>query len=114
VGGGCEDDGFRGFWGRVDTVVVGRKTYETALGFASWPYAGKRCVVLTHGTPPSRHGEEPRAGEPAALVERLGAEGARRIYVDGGQGVSAFLAARLVDALTVSGAPGPLGPRGPL
>jgi dihydrofolate reductase len=97
-----EDYGFGAFLGAVDTIVFGRRTYETALGFPTWPYAGKRCVVLTHAARPPRHGERFHAGDPAPLLERLAAEGSSRVYVDGGVVVSDFLAAHLVDDLTIS------------
>src|SRR5262245_28731538 len=76
-----EDYGFGAFYASVDTLVMGRGTYETALGFAAWPYAGKRVVVLTHAPRASRHGERFHAGDPAALLESLHAEGARHVYV---------------------------------
>jgi dihydrofolate reductase len=97
-----EDHGFRAFFDSVDTLVMGRRTYETALGFPAWPYAGKNCVVLTHAGPPSRHGERFHAGDPRPLLEGLAAEGARRVYVDGGVVITQFLADGLVDDLTLS------------
>ena len=109
-----EDYGFARFFASVDTLVMGRRTYDTALGFDAWPYAGKRCIVLTHAAPPSRHGEEFTEGDPATLATRLGAEGARHVYVDGGAVISAFLAARLIDDLTISVIPVLLGDGVPL
>jgi dihydrofolate reductase len=104
-----EDYGYQRFHDSIDSVVVGRKTYQTALGFEAWPYAGKRCVVLTHRPPAPRHDEEFYAGPPAALVARLAAAGARRAYVDGGDVIRQFLAAGLVDDLTLSIVPILLG-----
>lgn len=104
-----EDYGFKSFFDSVDALVMGRKTYATALGFDAWPYAGKRCVVLTHGAPDARHGEEFFSGDPTDLVERLGAEGVKHVYVDGGAVIAQFLAAKLVDDLTVSVIPTLLG-----
>jgi dihydrofolate reductase len=109
-----EDYGYQRFADSVDVLVVGRKTYETALGFDGWPYSGKRCIVLTHRPSESRHGEEFFAGEPQALVDRLGREGARRVYVDGGQVIQQFLAANLIDDLTLSVIPLLLGEGIPL
>jgi dihydrofolate reductase len=31
----------------VDTLVMGRKNFETVLTFAVWPYGDKRVVVLS-------------------------------------------------------------------
>jgi dihydrofolate reductase len=104
-----EDYGFQAFFDAVDTMVMGRRTYETALGFPAWPYAGKNCVVLTHAAPPPRHGERFHAGDPRPLLERLAAEGAQRVYVDGGAVITHFLADGLVDDLTISVIPILLG-----
>ncbi len=104
-----EDYGYQAFFDSVDALVMGRRTYDTVLGFEAWPYRGKRCVVLTHRPPKSRHGEEFFEGGPAALVERLGREGARRIYVDGGEVIAQFFEAGLIDDLTLSLVPVVLG-----
>ena len=66
-----EDYGYEVFHQSIDTIVIGRRTYETALGFDSWPYAGKRCLVLTHAPPAPRHGEEFYSGPVDQLVAHL-------------------------------------------
>lgn len=104
-----EDYGYRRFFESVDALVLGRATYEVVLGFGAWPYGGKRVVVLTHRPRRPKHGEELLAARPAALMRRLGREGLKRVYVDGGSVVSQFLAAGLVDELTVSTLPIVLG-----
>jgi dihydrofolate reductase len=72
-----EDYGSKAFYDSVDTLVMGRRTWETVLGFDPWPYAGMRCVIVTSNTARSApHGEEFYSGDLAALFERLGAEGA--------------------------------------
>jgi dihydrofolate reductase len=97
-----EDYGFADFFATVDALVIGRHTYETALAFPSWPYAGKRCIVLTHRETPSVHGEQFFAGAAPALVEQLALGGAQRLYVDGGQVIRDFLVADLIDDMTIS------------
>jgi dihydrofolate reductase len=104
-----EDYGFAEFFRSVDALVVGRATYDVALGFGEWPYAGKRVVVLTHRPPAARHGETFASGAPGDVVAALGAAGAGRLYVDGGATVSAFVRAGLLDDLTVSVIPIVLG-----
>src|SRR5438309_1079543 len=102
-----EAHGYQAFMDSVDTIVVGRGTYDVVLAFAEWPYPGKRVVVLTHRPTEPRHGEEFFAGTPpevAALVD-----GSKRVYVDGGNVVGQFLAADLVDDLTISILPIVLG-----
>ncbi len=109
-----EDYGYARFMDSVDAIVFGRKTYETALGFDAWPYAGKRCVVLTHQQRTARHGETFHAGALDALVDALGAAGVKRVYVDGGTVIRQFLAAGLVDDMTLSIVPILLGEGIPL
>lgn len=105
-----EDYGYGDFIATIDAIVMGRATYEVGLGFPEWPYAGKRLIVLTSS--PGRtsvHGEEFSSEGPAELVARLGGEGVRRIYVDGGATIRSFLAADLIDDLVVSIIPVVLG-----
>ncbi|HSN13112.1 MAG TPA: dihydrofolate reductase family protein [Anaeromyxobacteraceae bacterium] len=104
-----EDYGFGAFFASIDTLLMGRLTWETVLRFDEWPYGGKRVVVLTHRPAEARHGESFRAGEPTAVLAALAAEGARRVYVDGGAVISQFLREGLVDELTLSVVPMLLG-----
>ncbi|HEY7372853.1 MAG TPA: dihydrofolate reductase family protein [Polyangia bacterium] len=109
-----EDYGYARFFASVDALILGRRTYDTALGFPVWPYAGKQCVVLTHAPPAARHGERFHAGPPAPLLAALHAEGVRRIYVDGGAVIRLFLRESLIDDLTLSIVPIVLGGGVPL
>jgi len=104
-----EDYGFAAFFAGVDTLLVGRNTHQVALGFPEWPYAGKRVVVYSRRGGTATHGESFVAGPPAEVAARLLADGARKVYVDGGATISAFLAADLVDDLVVAILPVVLG-----
>ena len=86
-----EDYGYGTFFSSVDALIVGRRTYDTVLGFPSWPYAGKRCVVLTHDPPPAQHTESFHTGDVASLLEQLHEEGVRHAYIDGGAVIRSFL-----------------------
>lgn len=109
-----EDYGFQAFFDGVDTLVMGRKTYDTVLGFPDWPFAGKRVVVLTHRALAPRHGERAHAGALAPLLAALHAEGAKRVYLDGGQAIRQGLAENVVDDMTLSTVPVLLGRGRPL
>lgn len=104
-----EDYGYKAFFDSIDALVIGRGTYDVVRAFPEWPYAGKRCVVLTHRPLPPKANEEFFAGAPAELLARLGAEGVKRVYVDGGAVISQCLAAGLVEQLTISQIPVLLG-----
>lgn len=109
-----EDYGFGAFFASTDTLVVGRKTYEVALGFPEWPWGSKRVIVLTSRSLAARHGESFFAGTPSELLAHAEAAGAKHVYVDGGVVVRDFLAAGLVDDLTLSVVPLVLGKGTPL
>lgn len=108
-----EDYGFAEFVSGVDAMVMGRVTYETVLGFAEWPYPGLRVIVPSRTLVPrtgSGPGEVQITGEsPGDLFDRLGAEGVRRVYVDGGKLVAAYLEAGLIREITVTRVPVLLG-----
>ena len=42
-----QDYGYTEFFAGVDTVLMGRKTYDQALGFGEYPYTGTRGVVFS-------------------------------------------------------------------
>ncbi len=108
------DNGYAQFMATVDTLVLGRNTYDVVRRFPAWPFDGKRCLVLTHRAGTSAHGEEFVAGSARDLLERLTREGARRAYIDGGIVVRQFLDAGLIDDLTLSIMPILLGSGIPL
>ena len=102
-----EPNGYDEFIRTVDAIVIGRGTYDTVLGFDGWVYGGKRVIVLAHGARAPRHGEEFYSGDPAGLLPRL--TGCTRVYVDGGNVISQFFAADLIDDVTVGILPIVLG-----
>lgn len=100
---------YAAFFAGIDTLLIGRATYDLVVTFPQWPYGSKRVAVLTHRPPAPRHGETFLAGEPGDVLARLSASGSRSVYVDGGAVVSQFLAAGLLDELTVTVVPLVLG-----
>jgi len=113
-----EDHGYERFMDSVDGLVIGRKTYETALGFPQWPYAKPVFVMsrtLSRDDVPEalRDGVEMYAGSPAELLAALAEQGMEALYVDGGQLIQSFLDEGLIDELIVTRVPILLG-GGPL
>ena len=113
-----EDFGYAAFFASVDTVVLGRNSYEKVLTFGEWPYGDKRVVVLSSkalNIPPNLSTTVSSSSEtPEALVHRLAHEGAKHLYVDGGVTIQRFLAAGLIDDLTITLIPVLLGAGKPL
>jgi len=110
------EHGYTAFFESIDSLVIGRGTYDFVLGMPVWPYPGKRCVVMTHRDLDGDGRSRVRAfaGEPGALLDELSAEGARHVYIDGGVVIRSFLAAGLLDELTVSIVPCLIGDGLPL
>lgn len=115
--GGSESHGYEEFLATVDALVMGRHTYETVLGFGTWPYGDKPVIVLSTrplGTAPAGAVVERMAGSPVDVVSQLGARGIRHIYVDGGITIQRFLQAGLVHRLIITRVPVLIGSGIPL
>jgi dihydrofolate reductase len=104
-----EEHGYAEFYASVDTLLLGRKTYETVLGFGAWPFADRRVAVLSHGAEPPRFNERFFSGRPEEVLAALAADGAQHVYADGGVVVTQFLAAGRLDALVLTVVPVVLG-----
>lgn len=113
-----EPHGMEEFWASVDVVVIGRKTFEIVLTFGKWFY-GKKAVVVLSSKPvdfSSVEGGvvEQMSGEPVDIVTRLRERGFQHAYIDGGITIQRFLAAGLIDRLTVTRVPVLIGEGIPL
>jgi dihydrofolate reductase len=114
---GGEPHGYDEFMATVDALVIGRKTYETVLGFEAWPYGEKPVFVLS-GSPlaPAPVGAvlERMSGDPVEIVSRLAGRGIGHIYVDGGDTIQRFLRAGLIRRLVITRVPVLIGTGIPL
>jgi dihydrofolate reductase len=108
------DTGYEEFIADIDSVVMGRKTYEQTLTFDAWPHEGRRVAVLSTGLPTGIDQRISVHRTVAELVEALTASGAARVYVDGGQVIQTFLAGGLIQELTLTTVPVLLGSGIPL
>lgn len=45
---GTNDTGLEEFFGTIDGLVMGRKTYDFVFNYGSWPYEDKPTWVCTH------------------------------------------------------------------
>ncbi len=48
------DYGYSEFYASIGKVLMGRKTYEQALGFGEWPYREKKSYIFTRQKEPMR------------------------------------------------------------
>jgi dihydrofolate reductase len=110
-GGDSAEYGYNEFIAGIDAIVMGRRTFEKVLTFDKWYYDKKQVVVLSNRSldlslAQARGGiVETMAGSPAEIVSKLGASGARHLYVDGGITIQQFLRAGLIHRLIISRLP---------
>jgi dihydrofolate reductase len=115
--GGGEDHGYDDFMAEIGAVLMGRTTYDVVLGMPSpWPF-GDTPVFIATSRPlePVVPTVRAVAGQPEqmlAAVRDVVADGG--IYADGGVLIRQFLAAGLIDDLTVTIVPVILGAGTPL
>lgn len=109
-----EDFGYSAFMTGIGAMVMGRASFEKALSFADWPYPVP-VVVLSRSpgavtVPEALRGRvRASAATPREVLADLGRQGARRVYVDGGQVIRAFLAERLIRRIILTRVPVLLG-----
>lgn len=115
----AEDHGYDDFIRDIDALVMGRGSYEAVSAMGEWPY-DRPVLVLSRRlagapVPPALAGRVRFADlSPRAAMQQLAAEGKRRVYVDGGQVVQAFLREGLVEDLVITRIPVLLGTGRPL
>lgn len=118
-GASGEDHGYERFMAGIDAIVMGRGTYEKVLELGPWPY--ERPVLVLSATLAGVAVPEPLPRDvrvvdlsPEDALARLGAEGCRRVYVDGGKLIQSFLRRGLIDDLVLTRVPVLLGSGRPL
>ena len=108
-----EDCGYQAFMDSVDLLVMGRKTFEQILSFDEWPYGEKQLLILSSKkmkipdelTNTVSHSSE----TPQEICDCLSSEGKKRLYIDGGNTIQRFLAAGLINDITITIIPVILG-----
>lgn len=114
------DIDFRALFEQFDTLVMGRKTYETMQGYEGGidekGVYGKRTIVFSRTMTDSKHPlVEVVADDAAGVVSRLKAEAGKDIWLFGGGNLfRQFLDAKLVDTVEVAIVPVLLGSGIPL
>lgn len=107
------DFGWGDFMNRIDAIVMGRKTFETILGFgAEWLYPKKVFILSkTLQSLPEELAEKAEiiSDEPAEIVSQLKKKGYEDLYIDGGRTIQKFLEKDLIDEMIITRLPILLG-----
>ncbi|MGB7473903.1 dihydrofolate reductase family protein [Trichococcus sp.] len=111
-----EDYGYAAFIETIDTVIMGRKTYEKVLTFGGdFPHAGRDCYVLSRTERPSEGQIRFYSGFPDDLLDQIRSRPGKDIFIDGGsEAIDMFREKGLIDSYTVSIIPILLGEGIPL
>lgn len=108
-----KDMGYEEFIQKIDAIVMGRKTFETVLGFdIEWPYSVPVFVLSTTlKSIPKDLSDKVKLvkGELSEVLDTIRASGYSRLYIDGGKTIQSFLREDLVDEIILSTLPILLG-----
>lgn len=109
-----EDYGYKKFINQVDGLIMGRGSFETVVGFESWPY-DKPVVVLSRSLSADDIPRHLRGrvriftSSPIEIMQKVEEEGWKCAYIDGGKIIQSFLRAGLIDELIITRIPVLLG-----
>jgi dihydrofolate reductase len=110
-----QDYGYESFLAGIDTVLMGRRTYETALSFGDYPYKGMRGFVFSRTARLPDDHVTFASGDPATLVLELKNAPGKKIWlVGGGEIVSECFRHGLIDEYRIFVHPIVLGAGVPL
>jgi dihydrofolate reductase len=110
-----DDYGYHDFLASVDTVLMGRRTYDLALRMGPFPYAEKECYVFSRSLMGGDENVEFVDLPVKQFVGQLREREGKDIWLVGGSElISNFMAAGIVDEFIVSVHPIVLGSGIPL
>jgi len=106
-----EDYGYSTFMESVDTIIVGRKTYDKILSMGiEWPYGSREVYILTRSAKPDSGHLHFYSGNLTDLISKLSRQEGKHIYCDGGaETVHQLLMDDLLDEMIISIIPVILG-----
>jgi dihydrofolate reductase len=106
-----QDYGYSDFLKTVDTVIIGRKSYDKVLsmGFV-YPHTDKKVYIITRTERPDNGPFNYYGGSLKALITELKSKHGKNIYCDGGAEIAnALLKDNLIDEFIISVIPVMLG-----
>lgn len=99
-----EDYGYAEFTSSVDTVILGRKTYDkvVAMGYPN-PHPDKDMIIISRASKPTKENISYYSGDLKSLINELKAKEGKNIYCDGGaELVTELLKLDLIDEMIIS------------
>jgi dihydrofolate reductase len=97
-----EEHGYGELMDRIDTLIMGRKTYEQVLTFGDWPYSDKKSYVCTSKKLKEDSNVE-YCSDAIKLVKDLKSKDGKDIWLVGGGGLNgSLMSAGLIDEIIVT------------
>lgn len=99
-----EDYGYSDFVKTIDTIIIGRKTYEKVISMGyDYPHTDKEVYIITRTKRPQSGVFKYYSGDLKELVLRLKSQQGKNIYCDGGAEIAhELLKSRLIDEFIIS------------
>jgi len=106
-----EDYGYSKFIQTIDTIIMGRKTFDIVMKMVEvFPHGDKACYIITKNPKPDAGKVRFYAGDLKELILKLKNKPGKDIFCDGGaEIVNALLEEKLFDELIISIIPVLLG-----
>lgn len=106
-----EDYGYAEFIKTIDTIILGRKTYDKVISMGyPYPMHGEKVYVITRSERPSIGSVEFYTGDLGELANHLKHDAGKNVFCDGGaEIVNELLRAGVFDEITISIIPVLLG-----
>ena len=111
------DNGYSDFYETVDTVIMGRRTYDWLLEqeLESFPYEGKECYVFSRTVSEDNENVKFFSGDVVDFTNHLKNKEGKDIWVmGGGDLIHSFINEKLVDELIITVSPVSIGKGIPL
>jgi dihydrofolate reductase len=101
-----EDYGYKKFYDSIDTVIMGRKTFEKALQLEEHPFKEKKCFIFTRNSHITLHSSEENIefiDNVFEFVKDLVNSDGKNIWLVGGVDIiSILINAKMVDEIILS------------
>lgn len=111
------DNGYSEFYETVDTILLGRKTYDWIMKHetGNFPYENKKCYVFSRSSKEAKKDVEFIYADLVEFTNKLKKEEGNNIWiVGGGELLHSFLKEKLVDEIILTVAPTLIGKGIPL
>ena len=107
--------GYKKFYRSIDTLIMGKKTYDQILTFGAYPYGDKKSYVVTRSNDQNKNENTQFVNDVEKLVKDILSNPGMNVWLVGGsQIISIFMNLGFIDEIILSIIPVVLGDGIPL